>query len=401
MYNLHHEDYWNLIMIEQFDAFFKEFCKTPWAKSMHATVEDSPWHRESSVLAHTQMCIDFYKKNIASQRTPQQQLITLVALAMHDLGKPDAEETLEKKDGSGKYRRYAGHEQISANEFISFWCQYRELAEPFMAETNLSWSDIQAIKFMIQHHLPYGLKNPLKRENLKLALQLYLGSDEICFYDMLLSDSSGRISDNHEEKLSAVDDWITNFKEIKVEAKNNLSNGQIVLLIGPDSENKSKYIHNLARYWGNNIIAAAKWQRDYDAIYLKGQPTEKYKQERTAFIHASGSQFIQNHIANNAPNAKVWVNAPNLTKKSRAMWVELAKVYNLKVVTVEFYDSEKAIYTFNATTHVKQNSETQRYKLSQSLRHQLMSQDVPQLGSECAETTVVEPWHFSVTCNKY
>ena len=83
------------------------------------------------------------------------------------LAEGPAEETLEAKDGSGRtYHRYAGHEQVSANEFISFLCEHEELTKKFFAR-GYGWDDVMKIKFMIEHHLPFGLKNPTKRQNLR------------------------------------------------------------------------------------------------------------------------------------------------------------------------------------------------------------------------------------------
>ena len=105
------------------DAFtyIANFNTTPaWAQMM-ATVEASPWHREANVAVHTEMVLKEYVTNFAPHRSDDQNKIALLALLFHDTGKPAAEETLEKKDGSGTYRRYAGHEQDSAITFTECW----------------------------------------------------------------------------------------------------------------------------------------------------------------------------------------------------------------------------------------------------------------------------------------
>ena len=386
-------------MIEKFNNLFSEFSKTLLAEDMRQTVEDSAWHRESNVMCHTQMCINFYKENIAHNRTQRQQLLTLIALMAHDLGKPEAEETLEKKDGSGQYRRYAGHEQISANGFISFWCEHESITKPFMEETSINWSDIQAVKFMIQNHLPYGLVNKQKRENLKLALQEYLQKNEVCFYDMLISDANGRVSDNHEEKLQNVDNWIDEFRTINVKRiKPTDHRGEMVILIGASGSGKSTYCLKQNPVEMDNIISLDNFRLEFTNLhYLGGNFGSIESKARYAyawnFCNTSSSEFTKfvdartSEIIDKAHKfaGTVFVDNVNATKKSRAKWVELANHAKLKVSTVEFYIAENEVQSRQFTRQDKQVP-------AQAARRQYVSLDVPLFGSECESVKIVAPW---------
>jgi len=161
--------------MEFFEEFFQRVKSTPHWQVMVNTVEASPWHREANVAVHTEMTLAHYNKTFAHARTARQRTFTRLCLLFHDFGKPEAEETLEKKEEPGVfYRRYAGHEPISANEFMSFMCDHHSLRELFFKE-GFSWVDLRAIKVAIEHHLPYGLKKEDKRIALRSHIAHSLG----------------------------------------------------------------------------------------------------------------------------------------------------------------------------------------------------------------------------------
>ena len=203
-------------VMEFFEEFLERVKWTPHWQVMVNTVEASPWHREANVAVHTEMTIAHYNKTFAHARTARQRTFTRLCLLFHDFGKPEAEETLEKKEEPGVfYRRYAGHEPISANEFMSFMCDHHSLRELFFKE-GFSWVDLRAIKVAIEHHLPYGLKKEDKRIALRSHIAHSLGEFDDCYFDMLRSDAAGRISDDMPTKLQNVEDWIAEFAPLPV-----------------------------------------------------------------------------------------------------------------------------------------------------------------------------------------
>jgi hypothetical protein len=118
---------------------------SPIGLAMLNTVENSPYHREENTWVHTEMCIAHYNKQFAPFRSKKQNTIATLALLFHDVGKPAAEETLDKKDGTGQYRRYAGHEAVSAVAFTECYMTMsalRELVTP---------REARAIRWCIEH----------------------------------------------------------------------------------------------------------------------------------------------------------------------------------------------------------------------------------------------------------
>lgn len=190
---------------------FYEYFKTTRAWSdMAGTVEGTGWHREENVAVHTEMTIDYYEENFAPIRSERAQDLAMLALLFHDIGKPSTEIQTEK-DGVVR-NQYLGHEERSATHML-FLFRHEEELRTLLFQGGYNWSDVMAIAFIVGRHLPYGLKKREKVNKLKREIQFYLGEDEEVFFDVLRSDSNGRISDTHEENLAAVEDWITNFRK--------------------------------------------------------------------------------------------------------------------------------------------------------------------------------------------
>jgi len=203
--------------IKFFEKFLERVKKTPNWATMERTVENTTWHREANVAVHTQMTIDVYMEKFFKDRTPRQQLLTLIGLTFHDFGKPEAEQTVEIEPGLIT-RKYGGHEAMSAREF-KYFIETHEDMRQLLYEGGIDDDDIEAIRVMIQHHLPYNIESAKKRMNLKRRLYEVLGGDLVCFYDMLRSDCAGRISDDHETKIANVEKWIAEFDTIKLPSK--------------------------------------------------------------------------------------------------------------------------------------------------------------------------------------
>jgi len=175
-------------------------------QSMVDTVENTGWHREANVAVHTEMTIDHYLKTFAPHRTERQQMLALMALLFHDFGKPASEST----NAEGRHQ-YLGHEEVSATNFWNFMRSEIALTD-FFFDQGYHWGDVNAIKFVIERHLPYGMKQPKKVQALKDQIKNFLGDDEEVFFDVLRSDSAGRIQDNREQRLQEVEDWINGFR---------------------------------------------------------------------------------------------------------------------------------------------------------------------------------------------
>lgn len=387
-----------LSTLDFFHQFMGKIKQTPNWASMVNTVEDSPWHREANVAVHTEMCIDQYLKRFADIRTHRQQLLTLMALCFHDFGKPEAEETLEKKEEPGVfYRRYAGHEPISGNEFMSFMCDNHELRQ-FFFDQGFGWKDVRTIKVMIEHHLPYGLKNVQKRENLKQMLEFTLGDDECCFYDMLRCDGAGRISDNHEEKLKNVETWIDEFQQVVPKIR-IIKDGspKLILVVGVSGAGKSTFINALNvdkrfKVFSEDVLRVqyAHETMPYEDWALLEVMTEADRyQAAWNFCHLNKEskfdQYSKQHYASLlATGEDIIVDRMNHGRKARATYIQPAKDKGYRVETYELFVSESVA---KARQKTRGDKSLPDYRV-----HQVYMQlETPWYGPEVDKFTIVPP----------
>jgi hypothetical protein len=190
---------------QTFKEFLFFFKKTKLWEDMENTHEDSPWHREASVAVHTQMLLDYYNANFFAERTDKQRLLSMVGCLMHDVGKPMAE--IKKfSEERGEYRAYHGHELMSAR----IWTDYAMMRMQYGADVlGFSLMDIANVALMVEHHVPFALKDKRKRKNLKDAFIHRMGNDgHQAWLDLLNSDQHGRISDDQPKKLADVAIWM-------------------------------------------------------------------------------------------------------------------------------------------------------------------------------------------------
>ena len=379
-----------------FWEIFDEAKASPIGQTMAKTVEASPWHREANVWVHTEMCVNFYYQNVMPKvdRTAKQQFITMLALLFHDFGKPEAEETLEKKDGTGTYRRYAGHEPKSANEMISFLCERPHIIEK-LVKAGVGLIDIRKIKVMIEHHLPYGMTNKNKRAALKVMLEATFGDDIECFYDMLWSDCNGRISDDHETKRQNVLDWIEGFK---MERQMDFPKRRVVaedapilyVLVGASGSGKST--------WTSKVGPAAVVSLDaYRRMVFESFAAEDKRAEFAAMSEKDKYNAVFKFAIENEKDFDRYVDAmykmaldlgkdialdnTNTTRKSRAKWINMAKDVGYRIVAIEFYNAEK-------TLHARQSSRPDKAVPGHAVHRQFMSTESTWLGVEVDSVSI-------------
>lgn len=370
--------------LKWFDSFYAEVRKTKNWAVMKGTVEGSEWHREANVAVHTDMCIQHYIKTTASDRTDRQQIMTLVTLLFHDFGKPEAEETLERKDGSGSYHRYAGHEPKSANEFLSFIMSHKGLTESFFNQ-GFTWTDVRAIKWMIEHHLPFGLKNPTKRANLKRAFETTLPmSDGQCFYDQLWSDCNGRISDDHETKRANVVAWIEEFKVQKAASYTppKVDAPVMWVLIGPVGAGKSTWTSSLDKLESFEIVSEDDYRLQFFGANASADTWDAWAKKDSKTQYAEAWQFCFDSNGEYDKYAKDQLTAAvasrrnlildrtNQTRKSRSRWIQAAKQVGYRIQTVEFFVSENL-------SHARQKSRQDKDVPSYRTHQIYMAFEVP------------------------
>lgn len=382
--------------LEWFQMFLQQVENTPQVEQMKNTVEDSPWHREANTWIHSLMTINVYMTKFYAHRTERQRMLTLMSLVFHDVGKPEAEEKLEKKEQPGVfYHRYAGHEPISANEFMSFMCDNVELREAFAEDYN--WTDVRKIKVMIEHHLPYGLKNEQKRQNLKYMLEMTLGEDEICFYDMLRSDCHGRISDDHDTKKANVEEWIENFQLVTYKPRKVAVYAPILfMLVGVSGAGKSTYIKNIIDKV-ETMVVFSEDELEYAEMHLDRTDYLAWNAMSTAqrydtawkFCHLNKeSKFDQyskaKYLELVATGKNIIVDCMNHGRKARNRYIQPAKDKGYKVLSVEFFISEQT-----AKDRQKERGDKQ---LNDFRVHQLFMQlETPWYGPEVDGFSIIPP----------
>ena len=180
--------------------YFNEFHNSVLAENMRQTTEDSPWHQERNVMIHTDMVVSQYL-NLTGDFNQRTELLGALACAFHDTGKPDAMELVYSED-RGYYRKFYGHERISARVWENYIIENSNLLDRF----KLTPYDIYCIGWMIYRHLPYNLQKEEKRIALYKTIEKTCGLN--AFFQMMTADCIGRITDQHDTKKQAVYDWM-------------------------------------------------------------------------------------------------------------------------------------------------------------------------------------------------
>lgn len=197
--------------VTRFMGFFHDFQETTLWKDMEKTVENSPWHREANVSVHTKMLLRWYFENLASKRSDTQRMLTLVSCLFHDVGKPPAE-VLKFSEERGEYRAYHGHEQLSARLWVDFAMSNWEMVSNTLRFT---LDDVSNVAFMVEHHVPFSMVKPHKKQALKTSLLWRMGEDgHQAWLDFLLSDQHGRNSDDQAAKLARVEVWMSEWEKV-------------------------------------------------------------------------------------------------------------------------------------------------------------------------------------------
>lgn len=376
-----------------FDMFLVNFKQSAMWKQMQQTVENSPWHREANVSVHTEMVIEQYRTRFAPFRSDLQNTIALTALLFHDVGKPEAEEEVQKKDGSGVYRRYAGHEQGSSVAFMEEYVRNSAL-RAFLAPEHA-----RMVRWIIEHHLPYGLKAEDKVTGLRTAMKHTLGKLEETFYDCLRSDAAGRISDDHAEKLANVETWIKEFKAVQPAEPAEISSGPsgaprcMFIMIGPSGSGKSTYtaqnfkpgdvVLSLDAMRLEFLVQKGKARADYanaaEAYAHAYEVVTKDASGFTAFVNARSKQLME---AVKAAGGNVFVDNVNASRKSRAQWVQLGRAHGMKIIAVEFWNTLK-------TVAQRQKTRGDKEVPYNAVKQQQFATTCAWLGAECDDVMLI------------
>ena len=360
-------------------------------RRMEATVENSPWHREANVWVHTKMVMDEYRTRFAPFRGPIENNIALFALLYHDVGKPDAEEVKEKKDGSGVYRSYAGHEQNSA---VAFMEEY--LKNPFLRQV-LPLEHARIVRWIIEHHLPYDYKDKQKRRALRTAMAATLADVEGTFYDCLRSDAAGRISDDHATKLARVEDWIAEFQALEQLEIKPTREQVLYIMVGPSGSGKSTWVANHMKD-GDEVVSMDTMKLEYFSTHGAAEKNapEHFANDHEFYDAAWQYCTIDNQAAFNKfagarvneqmqraakAGKNVFFDIVNSSRRRRQAWVDLGRRYGFKIVGVEFWNTLETLVA-------RQKTRPDHSVPEKSIRQQQYATTCMWLGYECEDVVL-------------
>lgn len=367
-----------------FERLMKSLEGTKLFNDMENTVENSPWHREANVLVHTQMVVGEFMKRW-EDATDRNMYLGAIAALFHDVGKPAAEEVCHSEE-RGTYRRYHGHEHISAVMWLEFASSLS--ADELFNEYQLYAIDVYVIAWMVEYHLPYGVRDKAKREGLKATVCQY--GVYKAFTTLLLSDANGRISDDHETKLNNVHAWIAEFDTQTFTPTTYLEDmiNVAYVLIGSSSSGKSTVRNNLvdlAQTSGMEIGVFNMDQLRLQTWPSDGTTLEQYEHAvKSSFENES--QFKQvceaelNSLFAAQPDVIVSDNT-NLSKKARRAFITKARQKGYSVIAV-------LMLTSPAVAEKREAARDDRKGVP--IRRQFASLTVPTLSTE-ADSVICLP----------
>ena len=188
--------------------YFNEFSAHYLFQGMNNMSEgNSPWHRENTIGIHTNMVVAQYLAN-SPKAWNSSVLLGAFACAFHDVGKPRASKKngIKFKPERGEYLSFGGHEQISARMTEDWFSKnWDDMAVRF----DLKAQDIYSVVWMIEYHLPWGIK---KQNKLDAIAQTAKNMNIVIpFVSFLMADSYGRLSDDGPDKRAKTTDWCEEF----------------------------------------------------------------------------------------------------------------------------------------------------------------------------------------------
>jgi predicted kinase len=330
-------DYYNV-----FHTFWLHIKAThPTWKVMEQLKEDSPWHRENSVAIHTEMVIAEFEKLIGDRDWTKEDMLGAFACAFHDFGKPSAR-VVKYKPERGNYNSFGGHELTSARMWedyaVSNW---KDLVGCMTA------ADIYTVGFLIEHHLPYDVKDSSKRMNFAQTV-IHQLKDWTVFERVLKADTWGRISDDGLVKKAKVEGWIEQFTPLYQEAlihpvslEPTMDETRTVfVLVGPSGCGKSSLITKMADAgdvtfsWDRLRL---QWYGDAAEIDLKKQYRGAFERanEDKEFMNKANAEFTR-LVKANVNKQDIFVDNTNLSAKRRRYFIDQARRNSFRVVGVVF-----------------------------------------------------------------
>lgn len=305
---------------------------------MDTVVEDSPWHRESTVAVHTNMVVAEYLSRANQRFWSEQDLYGALACTFHDVGKPAAR-TEAYKPERGTYYRYGGHELVSARLWEDWAVRNWKFLEN---EFELKPLALSLIGWLIENHLPWAIKKPAKRTQLALGVKSTIGIQT--FINVIKADSFGRISDNTIEKKQTVDVWceeFVKFYEETIQQIEDLSVAENTLFlympIGVSGCGKSTFLNSAKM---NSILSTDGVDEllyfSMDVLRHEWYDVDDYT---NAFKLSCEDKEFKNKVNNVfvdmiKTGKSIYADNINISKKRRAQYIDLARKHGYKITAI-------------------------------------------------------------------
>jgi predicted kinase len=380
--------------------FFNQFTNDPLFVEMTKMVEESPWHRESNVGIHTTMVVTQYISRAIHQTWEtneilndggRQFLLGAFAAAFHDAAKPTAV-IYKNSEERGDYKAFHGHEKLSAR----LWEDWAVRNWEFLKETfNFVPFNIYDVGWMIENHLPWGLKHKDKLAN--LARTVYVRDIDRAFNTLLLSDTFGRISDDAEEKQRKSIAWVEDFEKTVTEeagkwheeaTETTYDTPILMMPIAPSGAGKSTLYDRddtgfLNFSWDKERVLYASEYHDFSGmsaaeIYAIAWPfsTIEHKSEFAKVWQHNFTEMVKK-------GANIFADNTNLSKKIRRFFLTLAKHHGYRTIAVLMPITEDTLF-------VRQTTREDKNTPPKSVRQQYNALQLPSYG-EFDDIVVMPP----------
>ncbi len=325
--------------------YHNEFRGTKLYHDMSIMVENSPWHRESDVGTHTDMVVAQYLARAYSNTwmndafnqlsMDRQYLLGAFAAAFHDVAKPHVVQYKESEE-RGSYKAFNGHEKVSAR----MWENWAVTNWPMLtARFGFTRWDLYAVGWMIEHHLPWDLKDQRKLDNLRMTA---LRCDIVeAFSTLLMADTTGRISDDAEQKIMKSQAWLDDFHDslkLLMVANPELRKGseqnwatedqpRLVMPVAPSGSGKTTLFKEEYQDEGYAHFSLDEmrllWAAEYlDFSGLETKEIYKYAWQYCAAMESEFKQFWQNDYRKAVRSGvNLFVDGTNLSAKARRFFL--------------------------------------------------------------------------------
>ncbi len=324
------------------------------------TIQDPGWHAEGDVYIHTDMVLTelyniFDKKEFVP--TPDQRQILILSAILHDIAKPITTYTCEE---TGRVKA-SGHE-VKGRNYLVF--KLLELDLP-------KYSYLQVLNLVGYHQKPKLLviKNLPKADYISLNAEV----EPELIYWLEIADLRGRISDDIDEQIMYLDEYLKISKEINSDFTFHLSDIPASL-----SSDLKKYSEAVGRYlmkqnicttlesaysklyehsrkpYGNTVILCGisgtgkstfikNNYSDYTVISMddiRGRLSNRRDQSKNAEVAIIAKELLKDALRNK--KNVVW-DATNTRKEFREQLYDLAHRYNSLTTLEVLLDKETNI----------------------------------------------------------